>query len=372
MASLGKEIKRYITEIGDDRWGDRVKNKTALVCGSAGFIGGHLVRKLQSEGYYVAGVDIQEEKYSKSDTFYFLDLTQYENCISIFEAHSWDDENMVERQFDEVYNLACLMGGMGFIGDEKHAYDIMVGSTKIVTNVLVASVRYKAKKIFFSSSACVYNESHQMNVDNCSLSENMAYPANPDLTYGWQKLFSERLMLAAKDKIEIRIARFHNIFGIEGTWDGGKEKYPAAICRKVAQAKNGDTITIWGDGLQTRSFLNVNECLKTVELLMQSDITEPLNIGSDELISVNDLAKMVIEISGKDLKIEHDLTKPQGVRGRNSDNAKIKELLGYSPKQNLRDEMAKLYFWVEQNVIANKMKKGINAAFIQQGIDNIK
>jgi nucleoside-diphosphate-sugar epimerase len=320
--------------------------KKVLVTGSAGFIGGHLVRKLQSEGHWVVGADIVEEKYCKADRFYQYDLRKYNDCIDIFETHSWGDEALEEISFDEVYNLACLMGGMGWIGDEKHSYDIMVGSSQIIINVLEAAIKYKAKKIFFSSSACVYNESYQLGIDNCSLAEHMAYPSLPDLTYGWQKLFSERLMLAAKDKIDIRIARFHNIFGIEGTWDGGKEKFPAAISRKVAQAKDGDTITIWGDGLQTRSYLNVTECLRTVELLMQSNISEPLNIGSDELISCNDLAKMVIEISGKNLKIEHDLTKPQGVRGRNSDNKLIQEKLGYAPVQDLKAEMTKLYGWV--------------------------
>lgn len=315
--------------------------KTAFVAGSAGFIGGHLVRRLQSNGYYVVGADIEPEKYCKADKFYESDL-RWQTDVMDFIAPTTMDVH-------EVYCLACLMGGMGFIGDDKHAYDIMVGSTEIVTNMIRFAINKKAK-IFFSSSACVYNEFWQKDTFGCSLKEEQAYPAHPDLVYGWQKLFSEHLMLAAKDKIQVRIARFHNIFGIEGTWDGGKEKYPAAICRKVAQAKDGDTISIWGDGLQTRSFLNVDECLKTVELLMLSNITEPLNIGSDELISVNDMAKMVIEISGKDLKIEHDLTKPQGVRGRNSDNTKIKDMLGYAPKQDLKEEMTKLYNWINQQV----------------------
>lgn len=324
--------------------------KTAFVAGSAGFIGSHLVRALQGKGYYVVGADIQEEKYYHANIFYKYDLTKYENCVHIFESHSWDAGEMQERSFDEVYNLACLMGGMGWIGDEKHAYDIMVGSTQIILNILENAIKYDAKKIFFSSSACVYNEAWQLFTDDCSLKEGMAYPAFPDLTYGWQKLFSEQLMNAAKDKIDIRIARFHNIFGVEGTWNGGKEKYPAAICRKVAQAKDGDTITIWGDGLQTRSYLNVDECLKCVFKLMESEVTIPLNVGSDEMISCNDLAKMVIEISGKDLKIEHDLTKPQGVRGRNSDNTLIKEQLDYAPQQNLREEMTKLYNWINKQV----------------------
>lgn len=314
--------------------------KTVLVCGSAGFIGGHLVRKLQNEGCLVVGADINKETYCNSDYFYLYDLTEFTACRQLFYGF----------KFDEVYNLACLMGGMGFIGDKKYSYDIMVKSSQIVINIIECCVRQGDVKLFFSSSACVYNEAYQMNIDNCSLSESMAYPAMPDLTYGWQKLFSEKLILAASDRIKVRIARFHNIFGIEGTWNGGKEKYPAAICRKVAETEDGGSIIIWGDGQQTRSFLNVDECLNVVEMLMNSDITEPINIGSDELISCNDLAKMVIEISGKDLKIEHDLTKPQGVRGRNSDNTLIKEKLGYAPSQNLKAEMTKLYNWVNNQV----------------------
>ncbi len=324
--------------------------KTAFIAGSSGFIGGHLIKKLQANGYYVVGADVEPEKYAKADKFYLCDLRNYISCLDIFDTFYWERRNQPNRVFDEVYCLAAKMGGMGFIGDEKYAYDIMVGSSQIVINVLEAAIKYEAKKIFYSSSACVYNEEYQMQTKDCSLAEYMAYPALPDLTYGWQKLFSERLMLAAKDKIDIRIARFHNIFGIEGIWDGGKEKYPAAICRKVAQAKDGDTIIIWGDGKQVRSFLNVDECLTAVSKLMESSITEPLNIGSDESISVEDLAGMVIEISGKDLKIEYDLSKPQGVRGRNSDSYLIKERLGYAPEQNLRVEMEKLYHWINKQV----------------------
>lgn len=312
--------------------------KTAFVAGSSGFIGSHLVKLLQSRGYYVVGADIQEERYCKADLFHQTDLSLWLNVDMIFEY------------FDEIYILACLMGGMGYIGDEKHSYDIMVGSTQIVTNIIECSIDFKCKKIFFSSSACVYNEFLQVDKDNCSLEEDMAYPAHPDLVYGWQKLFSEHLMLAAKDKIDIRIARFHNIFGIEGTWDGGKEKAPAAICRKVAQAKDGESINIWGDGLQTRSFLYIDECLEGVVRLMNSDYNKPINIGSDELISINDLAKMVIEISGKNLTIEHDLTKPQGVRGRNSDNTLCEQVLGWKPSKSLREGMEKTYSWINQQV----------------------
>ncbi len=315
--------------------------KTAFVAGSAGFIGSHLVRKLQEKGYYVIGMDIQEEKYCKSDRFYQEDL-RLESSVMDYMCPS-------TMKVDDVYCLAAIMGGLGFIGDDKYAYDIMVGSTKIIINCIQLA-RHFGAKLFFSSSACVYNQYAQTDEDADPLQERDAYPAYPDLTYGWQKLFSEQLVQATKDKIDIRIARFHNIFGIEGTWDGGKEKYPAAICRKVAQAEEGNTIIIWGDGLQTRSYLNVDECLNCVFKLMDSDVNIPLNIGSDEMISCNDLAKMVIEISGKDLKIEHDLTKPQGVRGRNSDNTLIKEKLGYAPQQDLKAEMTKLYNWINKQI----------------------
>lgn len=315
--------------------------KTALVAGSAGFIGGHLVRRLQGEGYRVVGADIEPEKnYGKADTFYWYDLRSSRLCDIIFNMH----------KIDVVYNLACLMGGMGYIGDEKHNYAIMVGSSQIVLNIINSCVSFNVPKLFYSSSACVYNMYKQETTDHVALHESDAYPAMPDLVYGWQKLFSEQCMQAAKDKIDTRIARFHNIFGIEGVWDGGKEKYPAAICRKVALAKDGESISVWGDGKATRSYLNVDECLHCVMKLMASDITEPINIGSDESISVDDLAKMVIDISGKRLSIDHDLSKPQGVRGRNSDNTLIREKLGYAPIQDLRSEMEKLYFWINNQI----------------------
>lgn len=313
-----------------------------LVTGSAGFIGNHLVKKLQDKGCYVVGVDVVDEKYNHADVFYKMDLRNQNVADFIIGKH----------RVDKVYNLACLMGGMGYISDGSKAYDIIVGSSQIISNVIWASKKYGVKKHFYSSSACVYNMTKQETIDCASLKESDCYPAMPDLTYGWQKIFGEQMYQAIQKAhgTDIRIARFHNIFGIEGVWDGGKEKYPAAICRKVAQAKDGDTIIIWGDGLQTRSYLNVDECLNCVFRLMESNVNIPLNIGSDEMISCNDLAKMVIEISGKDLKIEHDLTKPQGVRGRNSDNTLIKEKLGYAPQQDLRKEMVRLYNWINQQV----------------------
>lgn len=317
--------------------------KTALVLGSSGFIGGHLVKYLMSIGYTVIGVDVEEPKYYKPNVFFNSDL-RYESLEDIFYY--------APKKIDEVYNLACLMGGMGYIGDSKHSYDVMVGSTQIISNVLEHCIKYKIKKSFFSSSACVYNMHLQETTDNVSLKEEHAYPAMPDLMYGWQKLQAELMYQSAYEQhgLNIRIARFHNIFGEFGTWDGGKEKYPAAISRKVAQAKDGDTISIWGDGLQTRSFLHVSECVEGIMRLMESDCTEPLNIGSDELVSINEVAEMVIKISGKNLKIEHDLTKPQGVRGRNSNNEKIFQKLGWKPKSKFIDGITSTYNWVNKQV----------------------
>lgn len=320
--------------------------KTILVTGSSGFIGSHLVRHLKSQGHFVIGADIEYPRYEQPNLFYKVDLRGQQGTNSIFrEAHQ-------NNPIEEVYNLACLMGGMGYIGDKSHSYDVMVGSTQIVSNIIECCVDYKVKKCFYSSSACVYNMYKQETTDNVSLKEEYAYPAMPDLVYGWQKLQSEIMYQAAHEQhgLDIRIARFHNIFGEEGTWDGGKEKYPAAICRKVAKAKDGDTISIWGDGEQTRSFLHVNTCIDGIMRLMGSDCIEPLNIGSDELVSVNEVAEMVIKISGKDLKIEHDLTKPQGVRGRNSENTKIFEKLGWKPQTKFIDGITTTYNWINKQV----------------------
>jgi nucleoside-diphosphate-sugar epimerase len=327
--------------------------KIILVTGSSGFIGGHLVKYLQSKGNYVIGADIEYPKYEKPNLFYKADLRNQQATKMIFQE-AYDNQPI-----EEVYDLACLMGGMGYIGDKSHSYDVMVGSTQIVANIIECCVNYKVKKTFYSSSACVYNMYKQETTDNVSLKEEYAYPAMPDLVYGWQKLQSEIMYQSANQQhgLDIRIARFHNIFGEQGTWDGGKEKYPAAICRKVAQAKDGDTISIWGDGLQTRSFLHITDCITGIMKLMDSNCTESLNIGSDELVSINDVAEMVIKISGKKIKIEHDLTKPQGVRGRNSENTKILEKLGWKPESKFIDGITKTYNWVNKQT--NK-KQNIN------------
>ncbi len=322
-----------------------------LVAGSSGFIGGHLVKRLKDEGYFVIGADIAEPRYNQPHVFYNYDLRDALLCKYIFQDHD----------IKEVYNLACLMGGMGYIGDPKHSYDIMVGSSLIVANVLNTAIEFHAEKIFYSSSACVYNENLQKESYGLvhGLEEKDAYPAMPDLVYGWQKLFSEQMHQAAKDKIEVRIARFHNIYGPEGIYKGGKEKAPAAIARKVAQTSEHcnrgtgraiETIEVWGDGEQTRSFLYVDDCVDAVRLLMESDHKEPINIGSEELVSINELVHIAALVAKKCIKAKHDLSKPQGVRGRNSNNELIEKVLGWKPKYSLRQGMDKTYQWINQQV----------------------
>jgi GDP-D-mannose 3', 5'-epimerase len=320
--------------------------KNIIVTGSSGFIGNHLVRKLKRQGHTVIGVDIVEPKYEYPTLFYKYDLRRQDLCHRLFQ---------VNYEVDEVYNLACLMGGMGYIGSSSHSYDIMVGSTLIVSNVLDCCVEHRVKKLFYSSSACVYNENKQLIEDSDALRESDAYPAQPDLMYGWQKLFSELAYVSAFEQhgLNVRVARFHNIFGTEGVWSGGKEKAPAALCRKVALAKDGTEIEVWGDGKQRRSFLYIDECLEGVERLMNSDSNAPLNIGSEESVSINELAEMVIKISGKQLSIKNDLTKPQGVRGRNSDNEKCLEVLGWKPSEKLYAGLEKTYNWVNDQIYGN-------------------
>lgn len=320
--------------------------KTALVTGSSGFIGGHLVKRLKADGYFVIGADIESPKYEVPDRFYQYDLRIQNLCKHIFIPNRFIEQY---DHIDEVYNLACLMGGMGYIGNSEHSYDVMIGSSQIVANIIECCVEFKVPKAFYSSSACVYNMHQQTTTNAWPLAEYLAYPSQPDLVYGWQKLFSEQMYQAAHESkgLDIRIARFHNIFGIEGIWSGGKEKAPAAISRKVVEATN--EIEIWGDGEQTRSFLHIDECIEGVMRLMASDYRDPINIGSDELISINDLAKMVMDIAGKNLNIKH-IDGPTGVRGRNSDNTLIQRELGWSPSQPLRVGMEKLYHWINSQV----------------------
>ena len=317
--------------------------KTAIVCGAGGFIGGHLVNRLKTEGYWVRGVDLKENEYGNmnADDFVLGDLRDPRICASLFDRH-----------IDEVYQLAADMGGAGYIFTGEHDADVMHNSATINLNMVELARQKSVGKIFYSSSACLYTEYNQRDPNDPKLSEDSAYPAMPDSEYGWEKLFSERLYLAYSRNygLKVRVARFHNIFGPQGTWTGGKEKAPAAICRKVAEANENDVIEIWGDGEQTRSFLYIDECVEGVRRLMQSDWEGPVNIGSDEMVTVNELFAMASNIAGKSLQKRHDLTKPQGVRGRNSDNRLIKEKLGWAPSMPLRDGLARTYAWIAEQV----------------------
>jgi GDP-D-mannose 3',5'-epimerase len=320
--------------------------KHALVCGAGGFIGSHLVKRLVSEGFQVRGVDLQYPEFGETHARDFVlgDLRDPYLCRQV-----------VDRPFDEVYQLAADMGGAGFVFTGENDADIMHNSALINLNVLEACFKNDTKRIFYSSSACIYPEYNQQDPDNPNCEESSAYPANPDSDYGWEKLFSERLYLAfhRNSGMEVRIARYHNIFGPEGTWDGGREKAPAAICRKVALAPDGGQIEIWGDGKQTRSFLYIDECLEGTMRLMRSDFLGPVNIGSDEMISINGLAEMVMDIAGKKLRLKH-IPGPLGVRGRNSHNRLIEQKLGWRPTQPLRAGMEITYQWVAKQVEAGK------------------
>lgn len=317
-------------------------SKTALVCGAGGFIGGHLVKRLKREGIWVRGVDLKPNAYSEigADDFVLGDLREQDFARSV-----------IDRPYDEVYQLAADMGGAGYIFTGENDAEIMRNSMMINLNVLDACHRRGIKRVFYSSSACIYPAHNQQDPNAPDCSEPSAYPANPDSEYGWEKLFSERLYLAYNRNhgMECRIARYHNIFGPEGTWDGGKEKAPAAICRKVATARDGGGIEIWGDGNQTRSFLYIDECIEGTTRLLRSDFEGPVNIGSEEMISINDLARMVVAVSGKQLGIKN-IPGPQGVRGRTCDNRLIVEKLGWAPSQPLRVGIEKTYDWIAGQV----------------------
>ena len=323
--------------------------KNALVLGAGGFIGSHLVKLLKDEGYFVRGVDLKYPDFgkTKADDFLILDLRDQINYPQIFD-----------RVFDEVYQLAADMGGAGYIFSGIHDADVMHNSAMINLNTAHFGQRAGMKKIFYSSSACMYPEYNQLDPENPKLSEESAYPAAPDSEYGWEKLFSERLYLAYNRNynLQVRIARFHNIFGIEGTWQGGREKSPAALCRKIAAAPDGSSIEIWGDGKQTRSFLYIDECIEAVRRLMASDFMGPVNIGSEEMISINEFAKLIMDVAGKKLTITH-IKGPLGVRGRNSDNRLIREKLGWAPQAPLRDGIEKTYRWIAEQVKLNFPKK---------------
>lgn len=316
--------------------------KKALVCGGGGFIGGHLINRLKTEGYWVRGVDIKANEYgnANADEFIIGDL-----------RNSGVADAVVTADLDEIYQLAADMGGAGFVFTGTNDAAIMHNSVLCNLNILEAAKNKGVRRIFYSSSACMYPEYNQMDPNNPKCSEESAYPAAPDSEYGWEKLFSERLFLTYQKNhgIEARIARFHNIFGPQGTWDGGREKAPAAVCRKVAMADDGGTIEIWGDGQQTRSFLIVDECVEGIRRLMNSDFSGPVNLGSEEMISLNDFARMVIAISGKNLTIRN-IPGPLGVRGRNSDNHLIQEKLGWAPTTPLRQGVEKTYAWIAQQI----------------------
>jgi GDP-D-mannose 3',5'-epimerase len=318
------------------------KTESALVCGAGGFIGSHLVKLLKREGYWVRGVDLKYPEFSPThaDDFVIGDLRDQTVC-----------KNVTDRPFDELYQLAADMGGAGYIFTGDHDADVMHNSATINLNMVHLCQKIGVEKIFYSSSACIYPAYNQLEPNNPKTSEDSAYPAAPDSEYGWEKLFSERMYLSYHRNygLNVRIARFHNIFGPEGTWTGGREKAPAAICRKVAETPDGGSIEIWGDGKQTRSFLYIDECLEGVRRLMRSNVVEPVNIGSEEMVTINHLAEMAMEIAGKKLKIEH-VPGPLGVRGRNSDNKLIAEKLGWAPARPLREGLVKTYEWIEKQV----------------------
>ena len=319
--------------------------KTALVCGAGGFIGGHLVKRLKREGFWVRGVDIKlhEHAETEADDFVVGDLRDQ---VLVREV--------IDRRFDEVYQLAADMGGAGYIFTGQSDADIMHNSATINLNVLEACRKRTVKRVFYSSSACMYPAYNQEDPDNPICTESSAYPAAPDSEYGWEKLFSERLYLAYNRNhgMECRVARYHNIFGPEGTWDGGKEKAPAAMCRKIAITPSGGDIEVWGDGKQTRSFLYVDECVEATVRLTRSPFEGPVNIGSEEMVTINQLAEIIAGIAGKEIHLHH-IPGPQGVRGRNSDNRLIEEKLGWSPRRSLREGLIPTYLWIEQRVARN-------------------
>lgn len=316
--------------------------KKILVCGAGGFIGSHLVEKLKEQGNYVIGVDLHYPVYSstKADVFYLMDLREQENV-----------RKLITRGIDEIYQLAADMGGAGYIFTGEHDADIMHNSCQINLNILDEMHKKGVKKVFYSSSACMYPSHNQEDPDNPLMAEDSAYPANPDSEYGWEKLFSERLyMTYAKNYgFDVRIARFHNIFGPHGSWDNGKEKAPAALCRKVALCKDGGVVDVWGPGNQTRSFLFIDECVEGIQRIMESDYTKPVNLGSTRMISINDLVKLIALLNGKNVDIRN-IDGPRGVMGRNSDNKLIKEVIGWVPDEDLESGLIKTYKWIDEQI----------------------
>ena len=337
--------------------------KTALVLGAGGFIGSHLVKRLKSEGFWVRGVDLKRPEFEETaaDDFLLYDLRDPKNVEAAMRLEGYNGHPLPckylpypfseKLQFDEVYQLAADMGGAGYIFSGENDANVMHNSAIINLNVAKEAVEQKAKRVFYSSSACMYPEHNQLDPENPNCEESSAYPANPDSEYGWEKLFSERMFLAFARNygLTVRIARFHNIFGPQGTWKGGKEKAPAAMCRKVAETLEGGEIEVWGDGLQTRSFLYIDECVEGVLRLMRSDFEGPVNIGSEEMVTINELAQYAIDISGKNITIKN-VPGFTGVRGRNSDNKLIQEKLGWAPNYPLYNGLTETYKWISKQV----------------------
>ncbi len=341
--------------------------KTALVFGAGGFIGSHMVKRLKAEGYWVRGVDLKRPEFSETEAHEFIqgdlrDANFVEKVIQ-FKGYLGNFYHFVASKyidtFDEVYQFAADMGGAGFVFSGENDADIMHNSATINLNFLEAQRKLNDSKgvnktrIFYSSSACMYPEHNQLDPDNPDCREESAYPANPDSEYGWEKLFSERLYFAYNRNygIPVRVARYHNIFGPEGTWEGGREKAPAAICRKVAYLpEEGGTIEVWGDGLQTRSFLYIDECIEATRRLMDSDFIGPVNIGSEEMVTINQLVDTAAKVSSKDVNKEYNLNAPTGVRGRNSNNDLIREKLGWDYSQSLEKGVSKTYEWINSQV----------------------
>lgn len=328
--------------------------KTALVCGAGGFIGSHMVKRLKKEGYWVRGVDLKRPEYSQSEADHFVvgDLRNPEVVSRVTFAPNQSDIYGGHGSFDLVIQMAADMGGAGYIFTGDNDANVMHNSALVNLNMVYYCTKNKVKKILFSSSACAYPEHIQDREDIAALKESDCFPAAPDSPYGWEKIFSEILFDSFRRNygLDVRICRFHNIFGPESCYNNGKEKAPAAVCYKVASAEEGGEVEIWGDGKQTRSFLFIDEAVEGVMRLLDGDYVHPVNIGSNEMIAINDLAKMVIDISGKNLSIKNVESNAIGVRGRNSDNTLIEEKLGWKPSKPLREGMEKLYNWINQKV----------------------
>ena len=359
----------------------REYKKTALVLGAGGFIGSHMVKRLRKEGYWVRGVDLKYPEFSKTEANEFVcgDLRDVEIVRRVIRFGGYTGNYYAQivdkflEPFDEIYQFAADMGGAGFIFTGENDADIMHNSASINLNLLEEQKKLNKDKktnhtkIFYSSSACMYPEHNQLDPNNPDCRETSAYPANPDSEYGWEKLFSERLYLTYNRNydIPVRVARYHNIFGPEGTWDGGREKAPAAICRKVAQlSPQGGTIEVWGDGLQTRSFLFIDECIEATWRLMQSDFLGPVNIGSEEMVTINQLVETAAKVANKKVEKQHILDAPLGVRGRNSNNDLVREKLGWDYSQSLEEGIRKTYNWIclqlystqEENVLQSEQE----------------